>query len=270
MNNFKSILFNVFPTEDYIKEEAEQILEGKNLKGDLNIFYKIDLELLKIKKEQQAQQQTQPAPEGGQIPAIPAPEVTPVSTGSSAPIDISTPEQTPAPEGGEQTPENGEQQPENNEQNQDLKFAASSVVTEDVMIRTDKKVIIKSEEKIKLKENQISEIQSIEDVIDVISHRKSNGVKLFNDFTRDILMFLVDKKFNELKDIIDAKDSKIYVEIYYGKKKTDSVGFKAVKRQGSEDITLTVLIDDEIVSMPFDKNRLNRKIVEIRNYEVKK
>lgn len=257
---FKDIFDRAFPIDPSIREEIEKglLTEGKIKKG-LNIFYKIDLDL--IKPENEIQQPEQP---------IQAPE---------APVEpVQQPAQQMPPEEPQVPPEQDvNQQPVNNmpepeeipSSKPDLNYALSSVVTEEVIINDNNKIIRRSERKIPIDVNQANEIQSIDDILAVLTKSKKAGVKIFDDFTSEIITLCVNQNFDEIKSKLDKK-SKIYFEIYYGKSKDDSIGIRVNKRPNSDTMTATMLLDNEIISAKFDIEKVNQKIVEYRNYEVKK
>lgn len=254
--NFKDIFDRTVPLDSLIKEEIEESIlkEGKITKKNLNIFYKIDLDLIKAKDSEKEENIEQPA----------ATDQQPVN---SQPEQPQQPETTEVPPASAQ-PSETEPSPEENSK-PDLNYALSSVVTEDVIINDKNKIIRRSERRIKLDKNKVNEIQSIEDIISVLTKNKKDGVKIFDDFTSEIVTLCINQKFDELKNKLDKK-SKIYFEIYYGKSKEDSIGLRINKRANSDTMTSTILLDNEIVSTKFDINKINQKIIEYRNYEVKK
>ena len=257
---FKDIFDRAFPIDPSIREEIEKNLltEGKVKKG-LNIFYKIDLDL--IKPENEIQQPEQPV----QAPEVP---VEPIQQ----PVQQIPPEepQVPPEQDVNQQPVNNISEPEEIPSSKpDLNYALSSVVTEEVIINDNNKIIRRSERKIPIDVNQANEIQSIDDILAVLTNSKKAGVKIFDDFTSEIITLCVNQNFDEIKNKLDKK-SKIYFEIYYGKSKDDSIGIRVNKRPNSDTMTATMLLDNEIISAKFDIEKVNQKIVEYRNYEVKK
>jgi hypothetical protein len=261
--------------------DREILVEGEgHVRKGLKIFYEISLNLIKPKEIAPEAQPVQPTPS----PETPAPEVTDTST---PPVDNTTPPvETPAPQ--QETPE---AQPEDNSSNLDnlkkeygeapseppssdaeLKKALASVQTEEESAAED------SEEKIMrnfkgeyvCKPEQADNIQTFEDILSILADIKKEGVNVLDDFSKEVIMLCANQKFDELKTKLDKK-SKIFAEIYFGYKKDDSIGVRFKKSEGSENLSSSILVDNQIVTLTkFNLERVNQKIVEYRNYEVGK
>jgi hypothetical protein len=148
-------------------------------------------------------------------------------------------------------------------------FKLSSVTTEENEDDDDNKIIKKFEGEMSLNDSQKDNIQSFDDILEALSKLKSKGENMFDEFSLEIATLCANQNFDKLKSELDKK-SKIFIEIYYGFKKDDSVGVRFSKRPNSDILTSTMLIDNEIVSSKFDINRINQQIVEYRNYEANK
>lgn len=260
---FKELFDRAFPIDSSIREEIEKglLIEGKIKKG-LNIFYKIDLDLIKAENEKPQPEQPVQPPETQEVPV-------------QEPIQQIPPEEPQIPSAqdvNQQSSLNNTTEIEPIEQppsKPDLNYALSSVVTEEIIINDENKIIRKSERKFPINTNQANEIQSIDDILAALTKSKKSGVKIFDDFTSEIITLCINQNFNEIKSRLD-KRSKIYFEIYYGKSKDDSIGIRFNKRPNSDTMTATMLLDNEIISAKFDIEKVNQKIIEYRNYEVKK
>lgn len=150
-------------------------------------------------------------------------------------------------------------------------FPLPSVVTEDddkdVRINDDENIVRKLEGEIVLQKEEVDEIQSIDDIIIKLSESKVDGVTVLDEFTSDILQVIANPATQmQLKDKID-KESSIFAEIIYGKKKEDSVGLRVIKRKGSELLTTSMMIDNNIVNSQYKKDTLDQRIVDYRNDE---
>ena len=146
-----------------------------------------------------------------------------------------------------------------------------SVVTEDetkdVSINDDNNIVRKLEGELVLQKEEVDEIQTIDDIIIKLSESKIEGVPILDEFTSDILQVIVNPATQmQLKDKID-KESNIFAEIIYGKKKEDSVGLRVIKRKGSELLTTSMMIDNSIVNAQYKKDTLDQRIVDYRNGE---
>lgn len=145
--------------------------------------------------------------------------------------------------------------------------ALPSVVTEDeIEVRDENKIIRKVEGEIVLSDKQKDMIQSFDDIISELTEEKNNGEPVLDEFSEELIRLLYGPNVNDINQKID-KGSSIFVEIFYGYKKEDGVGVRFNKRKASESVTSTMLIDNEIISVPFSIARVNKMIVDLRNRE---
>lgn len=249
------------------------VLTEEHVRKGLKIFYEIDLDLIKPKVPEQSAVPQQPAatPETTQpVQSVQNPEQQPVN---SEPMSAETPEQSQQ-EISQNTPEQSVEEPENTEQDSTQNFSASSfkasVVTEDeVSETTEERIVRKFEGVASLSESEKDNIQSFEDVVDVLSRTKKNGTEILDEFSTEIINLCIQQNFQEIKTKVDKK-SKIFVEVYYGYKKDDSCGLRFSKRPNSDMLTSTMLIDNEIISAKFNIEKLNQQVAEYRNYDANK
>ena len=145
--------------------------------------------------------------------------------------------------------------------------ALPSVVTEDeIEVMDENKIIRKVEGEIVLSNKQKDMIQSFDDIISELTEEKNNGEPVLDEFSEELIRLLYGPNVNDINQKID-KGSSIFVEIFYGYKKEDGVGVRFNKRKASESVTSTMLIDNEIISVPFSIARVNKMIVDLRNSE---
>lgn len=229
---------------------------AKKEKYPYKIFYKLDI-FLKKKKEEAAPPEAVPAP---------APEVTPSPEVPEVP---QTPEATPAPAPTPEQP--AEVQPA--QSGIDMSYF-SSVVTEDddeeeEEVTDDNVIVRKLHGELVLDKEAVNNIQAIDDIYQKLQEEKDNGANILDDLSFELLQNLTstNQLQQELKDKVDIKESNIFAEILYGKKIEDSVGIRLIKRKGSELITNSMLIDNQIVNSQFSKEKLDSKIVDMRNEE---
>lgn len=252
--------------------DKEVFLESSVRKG-LKIIYELKLDLYKPSTEEPKEQPNQQPAQTQNIQAV-----NPVAPQSieQPPVPQSVPETPPVeePQPQEPAPENQEQ-PEQEPQlskgdgGKTLK-SLFSVVTEDEVSVNDENRIMRSFEGVcELSDSQKDNIQSFEDIVDTLRNYKKNGDELIDDFCSEVLILCGNQKFDELKQKLDKK-SKIFVELYYGYKKDDSIGVRFNKRQDSDTLTSTMLVDNKIVSARFNIEKVNQKIAEYRNYDVDK
>ena len=239
--------------------DKDFLVAESHVRKTLKIFYELNLNLIKANKDaseqnQDGQQPVQQQPVQNtpvdQQPA-PAPEQQ-VDTGVQAPQPIDQP---------------GQAEPEA----QNLgSIQMPSVYTEDeVSVNNENRIMRKFEGVVELSDSQKDNIQTFDDIIEVLRNYKKDGNEILDDFSAEVITMLSAQKFNEVKQMLDKK-SKIFVEVYYGFNKQDSVGVRFNKREISDSITSTMLIDNEIVSAKFSIDMINRKIADYRNYEINK
>ena len=152
----------------------------------------------------------------------------------------------------------------------DLSIPLASVVTEDdekesVEINDEDNIIRKLEGEVVLSEEEVDEIQTIEDIITKLTETKVDGIEVLDEFTADILQVMVNPATQQmLKDKI-GKESTIFAEIIYGKKKEESAGLRIIKRKNSELLTTSMMIDNKIINSKYNKETLDKRITEYRN-----
>lgn len=241
----------------------KEILNEQHVRKELKVIYELNLDLykpeeIKVPQEQPQQNNTQEIQQVPQeMPQVPVQQTPEVS--QEQPENVA--------------PENQQQQKQNNadlENNKSLDIALSSVVTEDeISSNLENRIIRKFEGEIKLSDSQKDNIQSFEDIIEVLSNYKKDGANILDEFCSEVIGLCSNQQFDQIKQKVDKK-SKIWVEIYYGYNKDDSVGVRFNKRQNSDILTSTLLIDNEIVSAKFSIDKVNQRISEYRNYDAKK
>ena len=241
----------------------KEILNEQHVRKELKVIYELNLDLykpeeIKVPQEQPQQNNTQEIQQVPQeMPQVPVQQTTEVS--QEQPENVA--------------PDNQQQPQQNNadlENNKSLDIALSSVVTEDeISSNSENRIIRKFEGEIKLSDSQKDNIQSFEDIIEVLSNYKKDGTNILDEFCSEVIGLCSNQQFDQIKQKVDKK-SKIWVEIYYGYNKDDSVGVRFNKRQNSDILTSTLLIDNEIVSAKFSIDKVNQRISEYRNYDAKK
>jgi hypothetical protein len=98
-----------------------------------------------------------------------------------------------------------------------------------------------------------------------LTETKVDGIEVLDEFTADILQVMVNPATQQmLKDKI-GKESTIFAEIIYGKKKEESAGLRVIKRKNSELLTTSMMIDNKIINSKYNKETLDKRITEYRN-----
>ena len=254
MMNFKEIFDKEFLFE------SSKIKEKKMTK----IFYKFDINLVKLSEEAEQQPQDQAntvdlntaQPVQDQTAAQPIQDpnmATPLPADPNATQPIQDPNMAqPA------VPDN-------------TTLPMPSVVTEDdnekVEIEDENNIVRKLEGEVVLSKEEVDEILTTEDIITKLSEAKIEGTPILDEFTADIIQVIANPATQmELKDKVDKK-SKIFAEIIYGKKKEDSVGLRIIKRKDSDLLTTSMLIDNKVINAQYKKDTLDKRITDYRNNE---
>lgn len=226
------------------------------------IFYKFDINIKKASADE-----NQPAPTDTTMPAdntaAPVPvddTTTPTDTIMQAPADTTSVTPTPvdnAAAPATSTPE--------------LPNITFSVVTEDedknVQINDENNIIRKLEGELVLSKEDIDNIQTVEDLLTKLTEEKVDGVNVLDEFTADILQIIVNPATQQqLKEKVD-KESNIFAEILYGKKRENSVGLRIIKRKNSDLLTTSMMIDNKIINAQYKKETLDKRITDYRNDE---
>lgn len=242
--------------------DKEFLYESKKEdKKSTKIFYKFDINIKKI-DEAEATPDQQP------VDQISVPQTDPTA---QAPVDQTMTPTAPVDQTAVPQTDPTAAQPVPVEQPPvDLSIPLASVVTEDdekesVEINDEDNIIRKLEGEVVLSEEEVDEIQTIEDIITKLTETKVDGIEVLDEFTADILQVMVNPATQQmLKDKI-GKESTIFAEIIYGKKKEESAGLRIIKRKNSELLTTSMMIDNKIINSKYNKETLDKRITEYRN-----
>jgi hypothetical protein len=242
--------------------DKEFLYESKKEdKKSTKIFYKFDINIKKIDEAEAAPDQ-QPVDQT----AIPQTDPTAQAPADQTMTPAAPVDQTAIP----QTDPTAVQPAPVEQPPVDLSIPLASVVTEDdekesVEINDEDNIIRKLEGEVVLSEEEVDEIQTIEDIITKLTETKVDGIEVLDEFTADILQVMVNPATQQmLKDKI-GKESTIFAEIIYGKKKEESAGLRVIKRKNSELLTTSMMIDNKIINSKYNKETLDKRITEYRN-----
>ena len=239
--------------------DKEFLYESKKEdKKATKIFYKFDINIKKIDQTDVNQEAPQPDQTIPPVDPNATAQITPQVDPNMA-AQITTPE-TPQMDSNMAAPT---QLPD------DLGATLASVVTEDdkenVEINDEDNIIRKIEGEVILTEEEEDEIQTVEDIITKLTETKADGVEVLDEFTADILQVMVNPATQQsLKEKV-GKESSIFAEIIYGKKREDSAGLRIIKRKNSELLTTSLMIDNKIINAKYNKDTLDKRITEYRN-----
>ncbi len=251
--NFKELF-----DKEFLFESSK--VDTKNTK----IFYKFDINIKKIEEQPQADT-------NNQTPATPDLSAAPVTTDTNtqaAPLDLGA-NASPVPAADIST------QPSTDMSATpvipDVPPSLFSVVTEEddknVQVNDENNIIRKMEGEVILSKEEIDDIQTVEDLVTKLTESKVDGVNVLDEFTADILQVIANPATQpQLKEKID-KESSIFAEILYGKKRENSVGLRVIKRKNSDLLTTSMMIDNKIINAQYKKETLDKRVTDYRNDE---
>lgn len=245
--------------------DKEFLFESSKVdKKTTKIFYKFNINIKKIEEQENNQDIN------NQQPVATDPNTTPVQDPNAATppaLDLGTaPAVAPTPDATQAPAMDANAAPVI----PDTPPALFSVVTEDdnnIQVNDENNIIRKMEGEVVLTKKEIDDIQTVEDLITKLTESKVEGVNVLDEFTADILQVIVNPATQmELKNKID-KESEIFTEILYGKKKENSVGLRIIKRKNSDLLTTSMMVDNKIINAQYKKDTLDKRITDYRNDE---
>ena len=244
--------------------KKELLFESSKIdKKLLKIFYKFDINLIKLSEENNDNNDTnQPVDNNTQTGSPAEQPAAPIDTGAAPvpPVDTGVPPATPTPDAAAPTAA------------EPVPVPLPSVVTEDddkneTIVNDEDSIVRKMEGELVLQKEEVDEIQTVEDLITKLSEAKRDGTNILDEFTSDIINTCLTPALQpQLAQKVDKK-SLIFVEILYGKKKEDSVGVRIIKRKNSDLMTTSMMIDNKIINSQYKKETLDKRITDMRNDE---
>ncbi len=232
--------------------EEEQKETDRN---NLRIFYDIDIHIVNPNKNKENKQVTPEPTQQAQTPA-PAPQELP-------------PQQIP--QQAAPTLNQGVVPP----QTESIDTVKYSIFSEDEFTIDKEKdenadYIYKKNGILVVHPNEYENIQTMEDLLDFLADSKDDdGEQILNDAATELILSMIGVQQVPLSDIIDKND-KVIIDVIYGNKKDDSVGFKVLKHEGVNTISIVMKKDNEILDTKFDLKEFNSQLLEFRNKKVHK
>lgn len=225
-----------------IKELLFESRTSKQKKG-LKLFYNIDIFIKDNGQENQEQAQPVAQAQNAPAPAIPAPTAPTAPTTSAT----ATPAAPAAPAPVRQ---------------ESLEFRKN---TKRLLLREDEDIDKEKRGEIEVSALEVDNIQTMEDLVDfLVDKKKKDGQPIFNEFCSELVLTLTGSGEMQLSDLL-RKEDKVLIDIDYGEEKTDSVGFKVLKRSGVQNISIMMKKDGNILPSKFDINDFNTQVVVMRN-----
>jgi hypothetical protein len=239
---------------DIINKEFEVINEDqKTTKKVINIFYKLNINLIKPQTESKEQENNQvQQPQQIQQEPVQQPQEQPQQA-AALQNDMT------------QQPQQNSGLPSDNEIN-----ALASVQTEEetenntMDIKDDNNIVRKIEGQVQLKQEKVDEIQTFQDIIEYLTKEQVEGVSVFDEFTSEVINTIFSPQAAQISQMVDKKSS-IFVDIQYGFAKDDNVGVRIKKVANSDTVSNVMIIDGEIINAPFNLMKVNERIIDYRN-----
>ena len=225
---------------DIIKKEF-LFEEKKEKSGALKVFYNIDI---KIKDEKDPEK--------------------------SVPPPVQEPVQAPAPTIQEPNPALAPTLPVQESINEEDLPVEPEVGPGEQEPNVGKDIIKHIDGVISLSKDDVENIQTIDDLLDLLGDKKHDGQDLLDDLTIEVITSLVGNPEAMKAQNLLKKDDQIIISLAFGYKKDDSVGIKILKRRGVSSVSIMMTKDNEVLDSPFDTKRFNGQIVAYRNETINK
>lgn len=212
----------------------------KNVKS-LKVFYDIDINIKKPAEVEEQPVKQEPGQEA--IPQEPVPtQPQPTATVPPAPPAQSIPAES-------------------------FINKAKKIFLEDefTLGSNDGSYIYKREGILSVPKEEYENIQTLDDLLDFISGSKDEeGKQILDEAAVELILTLTGISATPLEDII-KKEDRVIIDINYGNKVEDSIGFKVLKRDGANNLSIVMKKNNEILNSKFDLKSFNSQILEFRN-----
>ena len=116
----------------------------------------------------------------------------------------------------------------------------------------------------KVSPDDVDNIQSLEDLLDYLANKNTKKGPILNDVAVEIIMNMATQGPQSIQDII-SKEDRILVTVDDGKDLDNSVGFKALKGEGTNTLSLVMKKDNKVIPGPFNIQEFNKQVVFFRN-----
>lgn len=245
---------------DIINKEFEVLNEDKKTtKKVINIFYKLNINLIKPQTENKEQENNQIQQQSQQQ-----------EPAQQQPADQGQPQQTvPQPDMASQSQQSAAQGSGISLSDNEIN-ALASVQTEEetennaMDIKDNNNIVRKIEGQVELKQEKVDEIQTFQDIIEYLTKEQVEGVSVFDEFTSEVINTIFSPQAAQISQMVDKKSS-IFVDIQYGFAKDDNVGVRIKKVANSDTVSNVMIIDGEIINAPFNLMKVNERIIDYRN-----
>ena len=123
----------------------------------------------------------------------------------------------------------------------------------------------KNEGILNVPQDEFENIQTLDDLLDFMSDSKDeSGKQVLDEAAVELVLSMIGITQTPLEDLV-KKDDKVFIDVTYGNKKDDSIGFKVLKRDGVNNLSIVMKKNNEILDAKFDLKSFNSQILEFRN-----
>lgn len=216
--------------------------KGKKNVKSLKVFYDIDINVKKPAEIEEQPVKQEPGQE-----AIPQEPTQPLAQAQPVAPQVATPTQ-PIP-------------------TESFIDKAKKIFLEDefTLGANDGSYVYKREGILSVPKEEYENIQTLDDLLDFISGSKDEeGRQILDEAAVELVLSLTGISPTPLEDII-KKEDRVIIDINYGNKVEDSIGFKVLKRDGANNLSIVMKKNNEILSSKFDLKAFNNQILEFRN-----
>ncbi|MHA1988994.1 MAG: hypothetical protein ACW98D_20430 [Promethearchaeota archaeon] len=112
--------------------------------------------------------------------------------------------------------------------------------------------------------DEADNIQTLEDLIDYLGDKNDGGKPIINELVEEVVLSVAGVGAKPLENLVNEGD-KVFIDIDYGKERSDSVGFRVNKQAGSTAMSISMKKDNKIIPGEFDIEQFNKQLVYYRN-----
>ncbi|MDR0676491.1 MAG: hypothetical protein LBF97_05580 [Elusimicrobiota bacterium] len=253
---------------DVIQKEFLYMEAKENISNLLKVFYKINL---KITNTENAEEQPEEVPQPNTSAPVQQPvEINPQPQQEPLPLPADTLQQQEPVETELPNPNSApvpiEQLPVPSVKTKSLKEEDADEDENEEKVTNENEIIRKTEGQINLSKDEIDEIQTIEDLIDMLGDKDNDGDNILDDFSIEVIKTMISPDAAQKASQVINRDDYIFLDILYGRKKDDdNIGFRITKRKKSDTVSSVILKDGDILNTQWNVKIINDELVNLRN-----
>jgi hypothetical protein len=117
--------------------------------------------------------------------------------------------------------------------------------------------------------DEVNDIHTLDDLLDFMADKTDRTGKILDQVSIELIFAMAGINQTPLDQIVKQND-KVIIEVDYGKKKDETIGFKVLKRAGVSNVSIVMIKDGEVLDAPFDLKAYNNQLILLRNGVMKK